>query len=166
MRHAAAKAEKRRGHRPALPRFLRPLSLATSRLSAFSTPDILALAHPDWLYQTVTVTGDPGQLADFEQKAAGAGVTPWIYDYDRMEEGWFLLMAAPLVGKRSVLIAVACILARQLRDMVWEQHEEAVSRVGASKACPFDLHALALVPFPILRLGPDDPKATAWMWEH
>ncbi len=91
MRHAAAKAEKRRGHRPALPRFLRPLSLATSRLSSFSTPDILALAHPDWLYQTVT--GDPGQLADFEQKAAGAGVTPWIYDYDRMEEGWFLLMA-------------------------------------------------------------------------
>ncbi len=75
-------------------------------------------------------------------------------------------MAAPLVGKRSVLIAVACILARQLRDMVWEQHEEAVSRVGASKACPFDLHALSLVPFPILRLGPDDPKATAWMWEH
>jgi hypothetical protein len=50
--------------------------------------------------------------------------------------------------------------------MVWEQHEDAVSRVGASKACPFDLHALAPVPFPILRLGPDDPKAMAWMWEH
>ena len=40
------------------------------------------------------------------------------------------------------------------------------SQVGVSKACPFDLHALVPVPFEILRLGPDDPRAPAWLWEH
>lgn len=38
--------------------------------------------------------------------------------------------------------------------------------VGASQACPFDLHALVAVPNTVLRLGPDDPIALAWLWEH
>jgi hypothetical protein len=44
----------------------------------------------------------------------------------------------------------------------------AVARVGGSRACPFDLHALVPVPVPVavLRLGPDDPAALAWLWQH
>ena len=39
-------------------------------------------------------------------------------------------------------------------------------RVGVSQACPFDLHALVPVHDHVLRLGPDDPTALAWLWEH
>jgi hypothetical protein len=35
-----------------------------------------------------------------------------------------------------------------------------------SQACPFDLHALVPVIDEVLQLGPDDPAALAWLWEH
>ena len=38
--------------------------------------------------------------------------------------------------------------------------------MGVSQACPFDLHALVPVHDHVLRLGPDDPTALAWLWEH
>jgi hypothetical protein len=50
--------------------------------------------------------------------------------------------------------------------MAWARHEEAVSQVGISRACPFDLHRLLPVPVDILRSGDDDPRAIAWLWEH
>ncbi len=40
------------------------------------------------------------------------------------------------------------------------------ARVGHSRACPFDLHALVPVPTAILQLGPDHPDALAWLWQH
>ena len=129
--------------------------------------EVLCLPHPDWLHHTLTVTGPEAELAAFRQAACGAGVTPWVYDYDRMAEDWFNLMVAPPPPlRRTISAAGARILANQLRDAVWERHEAAVSQVGVSKACPFDLHALVPVPFEILRLGPDDPRALAWLWEH
>jgi hypothetical protein len=63
-------------------------------------------------------------------------------------------------------VAGARVLAGQLRDAVWAAHERAVARVGASQACPFDLHALVPVPDEMLRLGPDHPGALAGLWEH
>ena len=129
--------------------------------------EVLCLSHPDWLHHTLTVTGPEAELAAFRQAACGAGVTPWVYDYDRMAEDWFNLMVAPPPPlRRTISAAGARILANQLRDAVWERHEAAVSQVGVSKACPFDLHALVPVPFEMLRLGPDDPRALAWLWEH
>ena len=32
--------------------------------------------------------------------------------------------------------------------------------------CPFDLHALLPLPAALLRGGPDDPAALAWLWTH
>jgi hypothetical protein len=58
------------------------------------------------------------------------------------------------------------VLAGQLREAVGRRHERAVSRIGLSQACPFDLHALIPVPGHMLQLGPDDPLALAWLWEH
>ncbi len=51
-------------------------------------------------------------------------------------------------------------------EMVWEDHENALFRVGVDRGCPFDLHTLVPVPWPILRLGPDHPSAIDWMWTH
>ena len=42
----------------------------------------------------------------------------------------------------------------------------AVARVGHSRACPLDLHALVPVPAAVLQLGPDHPDALAWLWQH
>jgi hypothetical protein len=127
---------------------------------------VLALPQPDWLATTLTVTGPPGQLAAFRQKAAGAGVIPWVVDYDRLEEDWFHLLMAPPAHLRAVSLAGARILARRLREAAWARHEAAVSQVGISRACPFDLHRLVPVPFDILRVGDDDPRAIAWLWEN
>ena len=129
--------------------------------------DVLCLPHPDWLQHSLTVTGPAAAVTAFRAAAAGAGVVPWVYDYARLAEDWFhLLVAPPPPRQRTISVAGARILANQLRDAVWAQHEAAVSQVGVSKACPFDLHALLPVPFAILRLGPDDPQSLAWLWAH
>ena len=123
---------------------------------------MLCLPHPDWLQHTLTVTGPAAAVTAFRVAVAGAGVVPWVYDYARLAEDWFhLLVAPPPPRQRTISVAGARILANQLRDAVWAQHEAAVSQVGVSKACPFDLHALLPVPFAILRLGPDDPQSPA-----
>ena len=129
--------------------------------------DVLALPHPDWVYTELTVTGLEEEVAAFRRAAAGAGVVPWHYDYDRMEEDWFLrLVSPPPPLQRTIGIEGAWILAGQLRDAVWEQHEAALSQVGLSTACPFDLHSLVPVPSEALRLGPDAPASLAWLWEN
>jgi hypothetical protein len=76
----------------------------------------------------------------------------------------FRLLVAP--EQRSLSVAGARIFARRLRDAVARRHDLAVSRVDESQACPFDLHALLPVPNYILALGPDEPEALAWLWEH
>jgi hypothetical protein len=127
----------------------------------------MRLAHTDWLHHRLAITGVAEQLAAFRRAAAGAGIIPWQLDLDRMEEDLFhLLVAPPPPQQRTLSVVGARVLARQLRDAVGHRHERAVARVGASHACPFDLHALVPVPDQVLRLGPDDPVALAWLWEH
>jgi hypothetical protein len=41
--------------------------------------------------------------------------------------------------------------------------DQVIAAVGRSRACPFDLHALLLVPDARLRQGPDDPASNAWL---
>ncbi|CAH2605894.1 conserved protein of unknown function (plasmid) [Rhodovastum atsumiense] len=137
---------------------------ATPPLPAAAGP--LALPQPDWVQTTLSVTGPADLVAAFRAAAAGAGVIPWVHDYDRMEEDWFHLFLTAPAEERPISLAGARILARQLREAVWAQHEDAVSMVGVSRACPFDLHSLVPVPFEILRLGDDDPDAIAWLWEN
>jgi hypothetical protein len=124
------------------------------------------LPQPDWVQTMLTVSGPTDAVTGFRAAAAGAGIIPWVYDYDRMEEDWFHLLLAPPAGERTVSLTGARILARQLREAVWAQHEDAISLVGVSRACPFDLHSLVPVPFDILRRGDDDAQAIAWLWEN
>ncbi|HEY3848480.1 MAG TPA: hypothetical protein VGL95_15340, partial [Acetobacteraceae bacterium] len=99
--------------------------------------------------------------------AAGAGIIPWQLDRDRIAEDCFHLLAAPPPPQqRSLNLAGARILAGQLRDAVARRHELALARVGHSRACPFDLHALVPVPGEILRRGPDDVVSLGWLWQH
>jgi len=133
---------------------------------------IMRLPNPDWLHHRLTISGPPVAVAAFKRAAGGAGIIPWHYDLDRMEEDFFHLLVTPAAApgggqpQRQLSIAGARIFARQLREAVGHRHDVAVRAVGASSTCPFDLHALVRVPAPILALGPDEPQSLAWLWEH
>ena len=84
-----------------------------------------------------------------------------------MEEDLFHLLAAPPAPQRRRLsLAGARVLARQLGEAAELRHAAAVARVGHSRACPFDLHALVPMPPDILPLGPDHPDSLAWLQAH
>jgi hypothetical protein len=133
----------------------------------------LRLAHTDWLYHRLSVFGPKADLTDFRTVAAGAGAVPWPLDLDGMAEDMFHLLVAPPAGAgslgapaRSLSLAGARILADQLCAAAARRHALAVGRVGYSRACPFDLHALIPVPTAVLLCGPDDPAALDWLWTH
>lgn len=152
---------KRLGRRPGLPPLLRPST--RPQHPAADAPagigNVLTLPSPDWLQQTVTFTGPDDQLAALREAAAGSGFVPWHIDYDQLEEDWVYRLHG------SMTLHAAKILARELRDAVWQAHETALGGI-ISRAVPFDLNALVPVPHEVLRLGHDDPKALAWMWEQ
>jgi hypothetical protein len=152
---------RRLGRRPNLPAFLRlPASQQQSSAGDNGQQHVLALPHPDWLQQTVTFTGPGDQLDALREAARGDGFVPWHIDYDRLEEDWVYRLHP------GMKLAAAKILARQLRDAVWEAHQTAHGRRGMSKHVPFDLNALIPVPLDILRQGYDAPAAVAWCWEN
>jgi hypothetical protein len=160
-------AARRRGRRPSLPGFLRPPPVVPVPLPPKHPADILALPQPDWLGQTVTFAGPATLIAALKRAAAGSGLVPWIYDYDRREETFFLWLATPKGGRRGLSIPAAHHLARQLREAEWLLHETAAAQAGrAGGTVPFDLHALVPVPGAILRLGPEDPAGLRWLWQH
>ena len=141
---------------------------------ACSLPSLAcSLAHTDWLYHRLQVSGPAADLAACRAAAAGAGVIPWAVAFDRMEEDLFHRRVAPPAPhgaltppRRSLSLAGARILAGQLRAAAAHRHAIALARVGRSRACPFDLYALVPVPDAMLRRGPDDPDALAWLWSH
>lgn len=127
----------------------------------------LPLAHTDWLHHRLAVFGPDDAVAAFQAAAAGAGIVPWQLDFDILAEDLFLRLVSPLPPHpRTLSVAGARQLAAELRKAVARRHELAVARVGHSRACPLDLHALLPVPNSILCVGPDDPAALAWLWRH
>lgn len=141
-------------------------SFPAARSDVLIGPAVPAPAQTDWLRNTLAVVGHTEAVAQFRTAAAGAGVTPWQLDLDRMEEDWFLSMAAPADGARAISLQGARILARRLRDATAANHQRALARMATDRSCPFDLHRLLPVPPAILRLGPDDPGSHAWLWAH
>lgn len=146
---------------PPKPRGRRPLAArtATADPSASDFP-------PGWLYHHLIVSGPADQVAGLAAAARGAGVVPWHLDFARIEEDVFNLAAAQPPERRQLTIAGCRILARQYRQRVEAHHAQAIGLIGASRACPFDLHALLPVPDAILMLGPTDPASLAWLAEH
>ena len=125
------------------------------------TEAALAPAHTDWLHHRMSVTGLAADLAAFRKAAAGAGTVPWRLDLDRIEENLFVRLVDP--ARRTLSVAGARVLAGQLREAIERRQALAVAQIGRSTACSLDLHALVPVPETILRLGPDDPAALAWL---
>jgi len=122
--------------------------------------------QPDWLDNRLTVTGPAAALAAFRAAATGAGIAPWVLDYDAIEEDLLHRLLAPPPAARGISLAGARILARHLRDLAWQEHEAAIAQLDQARGCPFDLHRLVPVPWSILRLGPDHPAALGWLFAH
>ena len=120
----------------------------------------LRLAQTDWLYHHLDMEGSVSALEKFAEAAAGSGTIPWHLDLDQLEEDTFHTLA----GAGTLSLHGAQVVAGQLRDAVGRRHRLAVDRVGSSRVCPFDLHALIPVPDHILALGPDHPDAMSWLW--
>ena len=129
-------------------------------------PRPVGAGPPDWRYHHLTVSGADAAVGDFAAAARGAGVIPWRLDGARLEEDVFTLAVATPPAERRLSVAGCRILARQFRARLEAHHALAVARVGHSLACPLDLHALLPVPDDVLRLGPTDPAALAWMATH
>ena len=150
---------------PASPRSANPTPSSDAPPSGLNG-DILCLPNPEWLPHELTVTGPVGDLADFQKAAAGSGNIPWIADYDRLEEDWVNAMLTPPPAERGISLEGARILARQLRERVEVADQRAAEGSFGGERCPLDLHRLVPAPARILRLGPDDPAALAWLWEN
>ena len=142
---------------------------ADAQTPASGDADVLAPAHPDWLYQHLLVTGDADLVTLFRHAAAGPGAIPWRDDLAQAEEDWFHLLAAPPAPqRRSVSLYGARILAGQLRDAVERRRDRVSARAGrgGGGSCPLDLHRLFPVPAGVLRLGPGHPEARRWLWAN
>ena len=149
---------------PDVPEPAPPTTRTRGRRPAGARP--VGAGPPDWRYHHLTVSGADAAVGDFAAAARGAGVIPWRLDGARLEEDVFTLAVATPPAERRLSVAGCRILARQFRTRVEAHHALAVARVGRSLACPLDLHALLPVPDDVLRLGPTDPAALAWMATH
>ena len=128
--------------------------------------NVLCLPSPEWLPHVLTVSGPVADVAAFRRAAAGPGVIPWVVNYDRLEEDWVNTLLTPPPSERGITVEGARILAGQLRERIEQQDLKAAEAAFGSLACPLDLHTLVPVPPRLLRLGPDDPIAIAWLWEN
>jgi hypothetical protein len=125
---------------------------------------VLRLPHTDWLRHELVITGVPSELAAFEAAAAGAGAIPWEYpDLDLEEEDRVQALVQPPDGSRGLDIDSARVLARELREAIFDHQQKIVTTVAQSPACPFDLHKLLPVPAEILQLGPEHSASLAWL---
>ncbi len=143
------------------------VKLPMPRDGVADVPIAIRLRPTDWLHHRMAVTGPAEAVAEFQDAAHGAGVIPWRLDFGQVEEDLFHLLAAPPAPQRRRLgLAGARVLAGQLREAVALRYDIATARVGHSRACPLDLHALHPVPPEVLQLGPDHPHALAWLWSN
>jgi hypothetical protein len=123
----------------------------------------MCLPNPDWLAHRLTVAGPTATLAAFQDAVAGPGVLPWRRSLTAPAEGFFNRMVAVPVHARGISVAGAHILAEQLRDALAARHAVADEAINV-RACSLDLQMLIPMPDDLLGLGPDDPRAIAWLW--
>lgn len=119
--------------------------------------------HTDWLYHHLRAEGPPPAIAAFRAAAAGPGLLPWEDDLAPAEEDWFHRMMAQPPALRRLGMADTRRLAALLRAALEERRAR---RPTLPARVPFDLHALLPMPATLLRRGPDDAEALAWLRAH
>ena len=129
--------------------------------------DALTSAHTDWLRHELVIIGPAFEIAEFCAVAAGPGGIPWAYpDLDYEEDDRYLALVNPPDGSLGLRPAAARILARELREAVFQHQGKVRAQAGVGRICPFDLRALIPIPAEILDLGPDHKNAHAWLRAH
>jgi hypothetical protein len=124
----------------------------------------LRLPHTDWLFHEMVISGPAAAMGAFLEAAAGAGNIPWEYpDLDLEEEDRVQALVQPPDGSRGLDVESARVLARELREAIFDHQKKVIAATAQSRACPFDLHRLVPVPAEILQLGPDHAASLAWL---
>jgi hypothetical protein len=112
----------------------------------------------------MVITGPAPAIAAFLEAAAGPGNIPWEYpDLDLEVEDRVQALVQPPDGSRGLDVESARVLARELRDAIFDHQKKVITGAARSRACPFDLHRLVPVPAEILQLGPDHLASLAWL---
>jgi len=123
--------------------------------------------HTDWLFHEMVISGPAPAMAAFLEAATGPGNIPWEYpDLDLEEEDRVQALVQPRDGSRGLDVESARVLARELREAIFDHQRKVIAAAAQSRACPFDLHRLVPVPVEILQLGPDHPVSLAWLQTH
>ena len=149
---------------PVQPALLEP-PLPPRKLRGRPAPARSGTGAPPWPYHRLVVTGPAASVAAFAAAARGPGIVPWAHDGRAVEDWVFDLAASQPPRLRSLDIEGCRVLARQFRDR-FERHHSRAAAAAQTRRCPLDLHALLPVPDRVLRLGPADSAALAWMAEH
>ncbi len=128
------------------------------RHEAIGRGETLALPHPDWLLNRLTISGPALDMARCRAAAPGTNAAPWHLDLDEEEARLFAPMAT---GG-----ADAKVLARELREIIAARHDRVLAGWAGPGTCKLDLHRLVPIPDAILQLGEHDPAAQRWLWAH
>jgi len=116
------------------------------------------------MFHELIITGPAPVRAAFLQAAAGPGNIPWEYLYlDLEEEDGVQALVQPPDGPRGLDVESARVLARELREAIFDHQKKVIAATAQSRACPFDLHRLVPVPIGILQLGPDHAASQSWL---
>lgn len=150
-------------HAGVSPSNVAPASVNQAKLTLLQ--DVLRLPQPEWILQSLAVTGPAQDLAAFREGARGSGRIPWLSDYAHQEEDVLHYLLAPPPAERGISVQGARIVAQKIRQAL-ETLEWRADQRARDRTCPFDLHALVPVPASVLRLGSDDPAALVWLWKN
>jgi hypothetical protein len=118
---------------------------------------------PEFIWNTLEVSGPKDAIDDFLNAAAGPGFIDWRPDwYSLYEYTYFLLMRAKQTAQEAELSEAAArithesadALAQKLRDRLWRLYERRrTAAEGDPTGCPFDLNALLPIPAAVLERG-------------
>ena len=103
------------------------------------------LANPDWIANTLTITGPALRLTALRHAARGRGVIPWTPVAPRLAEDLFVYLIED-EGEGRLRAAAA----RALADRLAAALTHADGAVGEGEGVSFDLQALLPVPFEVL----------------
>ena len=145
-----------------------PATRRDSRRPVLRPTAPLRLAHTDWLYHRLTISGPPEPVAAFRAAAAGRRGDP-LAARPRSPRRRFLPPAGRAAGAAAAHASAwpapasspASCATPSAAATISPWRGSAAAGPARSTCTPWCRCRAAL-----LRLGPDDPAALAWLWTH